>query len=868
MKVGIDGRLQVNLGRIRHIRRRYPTLWGTLVAALVYTLAALFVTYPLVFNLSSSIAGGGDNYSHSWHFWRVKQVILGLGKGLADIPWLNHPAGLYHPFTLTILTVHLTPLPLLLVAPPHVIYNLHTLVGLVLCGLSAYWFATEVTGDRWAGLIGGLAFAYGSNKMGHMMAGHLPQTMAYWMPLFGLFLWRVIWKPGWRNGVICGLVLVPTLLVHPIHVVYFVLPLTLAILFYALVKLRKQLFVWKRLRALALAFGLAALVVVPILWPSVAAQREKGYLSAGGTVLYSTDLLAFFTPSPYHPVLRETGWLPGYAEDVFPNTHALQEGLAYPGLLITLLAIWALVDSWRRSWMWAALASACLVLSLGPLLKIGGQLARYTVGPYESHIVLPYAFVKPLPIVGVSRTPNRINETASFGLSMLAAIGFGALRRRLKREWACSIFSGVLAIGIVFEMLVLWPLPLREVEIPSVIRSVAAEDGTGAVLHLPPLGSSEFKHLALHYQTVHERPIVGGWVHRPLPSSERWETTLSRLATEDSAVEDIVPRPSLSERRAWLRYFDVDYVVMSKAKEKNTVTYRPYLERLLGTTVHEDLELAAFAVPRQLAAPASDLLYTVTEDWTAPLQGAGGRMWRRWIGDGGSIYVYAARPQTGRITFTVDSEIDFAKMELEVDDKEVGTFVVGERSTYVSPSVTWEQGMHTLRFETEEGCQQSESGVCETLTLADVAFVPESDLSSRNALNVNLGDLVHLTGYDLDTSALRPGGTLTVTLTWRAVDSLDEDLVVFAHLFDAEGELVVQRDSEPAEGRYPTSAWQKGTVFGHSFVLPLPDDLEPGTYRLLTGMYRWPSLERLPVLSDVPGAENGTVELDEVEFRP
>lgn len=798
----------------------------------------------------------------------MKQVISGEGGGLAYLPWLNHPAGLYHPFMLTMLTVDLTAAPLLLIFPSHVVYNLLALSGFVLCGLSAFWFASELTGNRQAGLVGGFVFGFFSNKMGHALAGHLPQTLAYWVPIFGLLLWRVIWKPSWRSGLTCGLVLVPTLLVHAIHVVYFVLPLTVAILFYALVELRARFFVRKRLRALVLTFGLAALVVVPILWSSVSAQHQKGYLSAGGTVEYSTDLLAFFTPSPYHPILGDAAWLPSYAEDMFPDRQSLYEGLAYPGLLATLLAIWALVKRWGQAWVWTALTVACLILSLGPLLKIEGQLALYTVGRHQSHVVLPYALLKTLPIVGVSRTPNRINETASFSLSVLAAIGYSALRPRPKKRWVPYALTGTLAIGIVFETLVVWPLPLRGIETPRVVDAIAAEDGRGALLHLPPLGSTGFKDLALHYQTVHRRPLVGGWVHRPLPSSEPWETTLSRLAMDDPAADDIVPRPSLSERRAWLRCFDIDYVVMSKAQKKDVAAYRPYLERLLGTTAYEDSELAAFAVPRQLAPPASDLLYTVTENWTAPLQRTGGRTWRRWIGDGGSIYVYAARPQSGRITFTVDSEIDLAQMELEVDDKEMGTFVVGERSTYVSPSVAWQEGMHTLRFETESGCRQSESDVCETFTLADVAFVPESDVSSRDALEVNLGDLVHLTGYNLDTSVLRPGGTLMVTLKWRAVKSLDEDLIVFAHLFDEEGELVVQRDSEPAEGRYPTSAWRKGTVFGHSFALPLPDDLEPGTYRLLVGMYRWPSLERLPVLSNVPGAENSTVELDEVEFQP
>jgi hypothetical protein len=505
---------------------------------------------------------------------------------------------------------------------------------------------------------------------------------------------------------------------------------------------------------------------------------------------------------------------------------------------------------------------------LGPLLKIGGELALYTVDQHQSHIVLPYALVKSLPILGVSRTPNRINETASFGLSVLAAIGFSALHRRLKRRWVAYVLTGILAIGIVFETLVLWPLPLREIETPRVIRAIAAEDGTGALLHLPSLRSTGFKHLALHYQTVHKRPLVGGWVHRPLPGSEPWEATLSSLAMADPAVRDTVPRTALTERRAWLRYFDIDYVVMSKARKKDAIVYRPYLERLLGMAAYEDSELAAFAVPRNLAPPGADFLYTVTEDWAAPFQGSLGHTWRHWMGDGGSIHVYATQSQSGRISFTVDSKIDFAQMELEVDDAVVGTFVVGELSTYVSQSFTWKRGMHTVRFESEDGCRQSPSGVCEAFALADVAFVPDAELSSEDALDVNLDDLVHLTGYSFDTSALRPGGALTVTLKWRAVNSLDEDLVVFAHLFDEKGNLVVQTDSEPAAGRYPTSAWGKGMVFGHSFPLPLPDDLEAGKHSLLIGMYRWPSLERLHVLSDVPGAENSTVELDRVEFSP
>jgi hypothetical protein len=59
-----------------------------------------------------------------------------------------------------------------------------------------------------------------------------------------------------------------------------------------------------------------------------------------------------------------------------------------------------------------------------------------------------------------------------------------------------------------------------------------------------------------------------------------------------------------------------------------------------------------------------------------------------------------------------------------------------------------------------------------------------------------------------------------------------------------------------------------GATFGHPVTLELPDDLSPGDYRLVAGVYLWPSLERLPVLADLPGAENNMIELEKVSIAP
>jgi hypothetical protein len=852
---------------MRHMHQRWPGLCWASLATLVYTLVAILITYPLILNLSSSIVGSGDCYEYVWVLWRVKQVVLGSGGGLAYLPWLNHPVGMYHPFMLTMLTVDLTALPLLLIFPPHIVYNLLILSGFVFCGLSAYWFTSELTRNRKAGLVAGFVFGFFLNKMGHVIGGHLPQTMAYWVPLFALFLWRVVWMPTWRGGLICGLVLVPTLLVHPMHVAYFVLPVTLATLLYALIELRRGLLEQRRLWILLLVFGIAAFVVVPIWWPSILAEMDEGYLgSAGGTVKYSTDLLAFFTPSPYHPVLGPAGLLPGYLDEVFPSRTTLYEGLAYPGLLVVLLGIWALVKHWRQAWIWGLLAMVCMVLALGPILKVGGEAVVYTVDEYQTNIVLPYALIKSLPLFSASRTPGRFNETASFALAVLAAFGFDALSQQLKGRWVSFTLVGILAIGIVFEMLAMLPLPSSETTIPRVLHAIAAEDGTGALLHAPPLEKGKTKRAALYYQTVHERPIGGGYVHRSLPEAKPWEATLNGLIRADQAEGDIVPRPDLAQRRDWLRYFDIDYIILNK--DETGDDYRPFIEELIGAAVDEDDEVAAFAVPDSVVSNINQSLYTIGEGWTPPFQNKD-ETWERWALGSGQIYVYAPEAQQVRIQFTVESALDLADLALEVDGVLVDRFVVGERSTYVSRLLTWEQGMHTVLFTRVQGCEGlSYADECKVFALGNVTAIPESELPGEITLDVNLADLIHLTGYALDTSALRQGGTLTVTLNWHTVKPPPENFVVFAHLLNKDGVLVAQRDAEPADGRFPTSAWPTGSTFGYSVSMQLPADLPSGDYRLLVGMYRWPSLERLPVLSNVPGAENHVIELETVTVFP
>ena len=75
-----------------------------------------------------------------------------------------------------------------------------------------------------------------------------------------------------------------------------------------------------------------------------------------------------------------------------------------------------------------------------------------------------------------------------------------------------------------------------------------------------------------------------------------------------------------------------------------------------------------------------------------------------------------------------------------------------------------------------------------------------------------------------------------------------EELTVFTHLSDMDGNTVGQHDGPPLLGLYPTDRWVPGIVVPDPHPIALGEDLESGDYHLSVGMYRHPSLERVRAL--------------------
>ena len=96
-------------------------------------------------------------------------------------------------------------------------------------------------------------------------------------------------------------------------------------------------------------------------------------------------------------------------------------------------------------------------------------------------------------------------------------------------------------------------------------------------------------------------------------------------------------------------------------------------------------------------------------------------------------------------------------------------------------------------------------------------------------------------------TAAASGETLSVLLTWERVGESQGHYSVFVHLRDHNGRTVAQGDSWPSQGLRPTGTWAVGERVRDPHLVPLPQDLPPGSYHLVVGLSS--GRGRLPTVS-------------------
>ena len=787
---------------------RYVAVW------LVFFVIASLATWPLVGHLASCLPSGTDSFSHYWNNWWVRQALRS-GRSPYYTDYLFYPYGVSLVYK-NLAWLHILPwLALRPLLGSVAAYNLVFLAHLAFCGLTAFVLGEELTGDRRAAFLAGLIYQCWPYRMTQPSHPNLISTG--WMPLFVLFLRRVVrhGRPG--DGVLCGLALA--------MVGYtrwqLLIPAAVVGLAYLALSYRTARQVWRSLRALAVA---AAVVTVALAPPILLFIREWQHNPAKLIIVeeeqnMQTDVLAYLTPPKAHPLLGHFT-TPAY-ERYYARRGSRGAFSPYVGVVALTLAAIGLWTVRRRGLPWVGIAVTLIALALGPVLYVNGQA--------HPSVPMPYALLERLVVIRLLRVPDRFNMSLALPFAALAAYGAARLLHNARHP---TRLASLLGAAIAFEYLVI-PMPLQGTRVSNWYEALAVEDDRAAVLNIPldPYRSKPY----MFAQTVHHHPILQGRVSRFPKGTFRYLEAQPWLR-EMWQRGDVPPRrPDVGRQMASLADDGVRYLIVHK-ETIGKDNWRRWSRYLIVEPRFQDRQIAVYAtapVAGQDFAPGADLGVVralPSTDCLKPGMTLGVDVaWGATTPPGVAL--------AARLTLSGDRETMHGNPAPLIEgwpSDEWSANALGwgyYELTIPTDAVT---GTYTLTLNLL-GAGGEPWG--EPLTVGRVR-VSESPCASpvpagTRSANAVFGDVMRLLGYKLRQDAR----TLTLTLYWRAERRIKRDYKVFIHVFDpASGVPVAQDDAMPLRWKYPTSLWPVAEVVTDVITISLTD-VPPGTYELGVGVY-------------------------------
>lgn len=643
--------------------------WGQ--ALLLYIALTLVMTWPLALRWTTDLPGGPhkdgleDAYQNVWNLWWMKEALARPTNPLITdrIFYPEQPNLYYHT---------LSPINTLLAAPitalwgPIAGFNAVAFASFVLGALGMWWLAHDRARSHAAALLAGIVYAFSPFHMAALLAdGQLQIVALHWLPFYVLFLLRAAEQGGRRNIVLAALFLALTAWTDW----YYTLFLLLFTAGYAAWRLVARDRAWPARGALVARMagvgGLFALGAAPLLIPMLIEATRATYMNvypADDPERLVIDLLAFVLPARLHAWWGAAPWDWGVPIDVNRRFYlgAIALGLA-------------LFGAWRApaARRWGAVALAAGVLALGPTLRVNGD---------ATGLPLPYRLIANLPLIRLSRQPDRFDVLITLALALMVAYGVRELfemicgtknrepRTRIQPVVLGSRFSvpsrasegppiRVLLTLILGALLAIdylaAPIITRAPAIPPFLTSLPHVDD-GALLEYPFHDRSPYRDAErMLFQTVHGRPISGGYHSRRYPQPQLGLPVLRDLAA-GRLGGDIAAEPG-----GWpaaLRTLGYRYIIGYKQQPLGPRNLQPdeigAFEALVSAGLgvarpdYEDALLIAYRVPD---APPQPVL-GFREGWGAPEQVAGRP--ERWLEQAGALSLAVATSGRYRLSWS------------------------------------------------------------------------------------------------------------------------------------------------------------------------------------------------------------------------
>jgi hypothetical protein len=227
--------------------------------------------------------------------------------------------------------------------------------------------------------------------------------------------------------------------------------------------------------------------------------------------------------------------------------------------------------------LWALIGLLFFLWALGPHLTVFGQ---------NTGMILPQSLMRYVPVVNNARIPGRAIVVVYLALAMLAAIGIASWRARSRRR---VLVTTAVALAVLVDFMPGPPFPIVTLDSPALYQTLRAREEPGAVCELP-MGirdgfgeTGAFDERVLLYQTVHQRPVVGGYISR-LPSHVTAAYTTDPLlagllSLSANGEREPSPLPDRATASRRLRANGIKFIVLNRDRAKADLI--DYVEHVL-----------------------------------------------------------------------------------------------------------------------------------------------------------------------------------------------------------------------------------------------------------------------------------------------
>jgi hypothetical protein len=120
-------------------------------------------------------------------------------------------------------------------------------------------------------------------------------------------------------------------------------------------------------------------------------------------------------------------------------------------------------------------------------------------------------------------------------------------------------------------------------------------------------------------------------------------------------------------------------------------------------------------------------------------------------------------------------------------------------------------------------------------------------------LHADFGNVLRLTGFQIDQRNIAPGDTVGLTLQWTALAPTATDHSLFIHVLGEGERIIAQRDTFPGRGLLSTTWLEPGYTWIERYEITIsPLAYAPDSLTFAVGMYETATGARLPVQADDP----------------